>query len=460
MFWRSFPPPARFLAIVAAGSLILILFRSAPEQTADQMQLWTFARNHMLLYEPLIKSWNRDHQPPLKAHLFSGPALERRVLSGFLSGTPTASLIEFERSAVNATFLGPREAIGWTDLTEPIKRDGLDELIVENSFAPWTHNGRIYGLPHDVHPVLLAYRADIIEAAGIDLSQVETWDDYFEALRPLMQDRDGDGHPDHAALSFRLSSGDIENFLLQAGGGLIDVNGEPMLTSPINARVLAHLVIWSSGPAPVTIEAPEFSNSGNSLRLQGRVLGSLMPDWLAGVWKSDLPQLGGKLKLMPLPAWEKGGRRTTVMGGTMLGIPKANDRFGESWKAAKTLYLSEETAVQQFLTTNIITPVKQFWDLPVFSQPDPYFSGQASGQLFIAQAPQTPPRHPSPYLQMARSRVGEAALALRQYARDQDAWTVEALRPVAEELLEQQQARVVREMSRNHFRQIQEVADR
>ncbi len=59
------------------------------------------------------------------------------------------------------------------------------------SFALWTTRGRIFGIPHDIHPVLLAHRADIIEAAGIDVSDIETWEDFDRILRPFMTDTNG-----------------------------------------------------------------------------------------------------------------------------------------------------------------------------------------------------------------------------------------------------------------------------
>ena len=58
----------------------------------------------------------------------------------------------------------------------------------------------------------------------------------------------------------------------------------------------------AAGTSP-RLPAGELSPSGNKLKLDGYVIASIMPDWLDGVWKCDLPQLSGKLKLMPSPAW-------------------------------------------------------------------------------------------------------------------------------------------------------------
>ncbi len=89
-----------------------------------------------------------------------------------------------------------------------------------------------------------------------------------------------------------------------------------------NAFVLATIVSWCVGPDRVAADAPDFSASGNKLKVDGYVVANLMPDWMCNIYRREMPQLAGKIKLMPLPAWEKGGRRTSVWGGTMLGMPR------------------------------------------------------------------------------------------------------------------------------------------
>ena len=79
------------------------------------------------------------------------------------------------------------------------------------------------------------------------------------------------------------------------------------------------------GPDRIAVDAPEFDPQSNQMRLDGRVLVALMPDWLGGVWQMNLPGLSGKIKVMPLPAWEPGGLRTSVWGGSMVGIPASLD---------------------------------------------------------------------------------------------------------------------------------------
>ena len=438
-------------ALALLSSLIIVLW---PIPKQEGLVFWTFAKSHKRIYDPMTQVWNKTQQQTDRVSilLLSGGALQRRLLSGFLSDTPVPDLVEAHAQIVHQAFKGPLEHVGLTDLTAILQAEGIYEQINAPSFSPWTSRGRIFGLPHDVHPVLLAYRADIVEAAGIDVSSIDTWDDFVRLLRPLVRDRDGDGHVDHYLLNIWETNPELfEMLMLQAGGGLFDHQEHLLLNSESNARVLATIVSWTTGPNRIAVNAPEFDAAGNKMRLDGIVLFSFMPDWLTGTWRQDLPQLAGKVKLMPLPAWEPGGRRTTVMGGTMLGIPKRVQDFASAWRYAKHLYLSEDLAQALFRTTGIISPVKRHWVSAVYDEPSPYFCNQRTGRLYIAAAPRVPPRTSSPYNTLALAKMSDAALALKAYAKTSGTYTAEALLPEARRQLAQAEALVRKQMQRNVF---------
>ncbi|MFH1500074.1 MAG: extracellular solute-binding protein [Verrucomicrobiota bacterium] len=444
-------PAVWVLLLLAAVSAAHVVTRE--NRRLEGGVMWTFSRPHSPGYYPVIENWNREY-PDNKYNLLllDYGALESRMLSGFLSGTPVADLMEVERNIAARAFTGPLDDVGFVDLTDRLRAEGLIDTINPPSFSPWTSRGRIFGLPHDVHPVLLAYRADLVEEAGVDLSGVETWDQFFDALRPMMKDTDGDNRPDRYILNYwPTNSISTEMLLLQAGGAMFDVDERPVLDSEINARVVATLATWCSGPSRIAVDAPEFSAAGNALKLQGVVVASLVPDWLAGVWKTDLPTLSGKWRLMPLPAWTPGGLRTSVQGGSMLGIPKNTPDFESAWQLAKRLYLDPERNAEFFRRTNIIPPSRASWSQPVFDEPDAYFGGQPSGRLFINQAPSIPARSSSPFNTLALARVTDVIIALSDQARAQNIADPEALLPEARRLLADAQAQVTRQISRNVF---------
>jgi len=436
------------LTLAVLSSIALYVFPIKPHSGES---FWTFSLDLDLMYQPGIKGWNESHPDPaeqITTYVIGTDPLSRRLQSGFLSGTPVPDLTDVESSMVANFFSGPLDAVGFTDLTDLIHQEGLDKKINPASFSPWTNRGRIFGLPHDVHPVLLAYRADIVEAAGIDVSKIETWDDFIRVMSPLMQGPEGQRFLMNV---WETNPRDMEVLLLQAGGGFFDQDLKPILNSEVNARVLATIVTWIAGPKRICVNAPDFDAEGNYLYLHGEVLCSLMPDWLAGVWMKDLPGMSGKMKLMPLPAWDKGGLRTSVVGGTMLAIPKRAPNFQRSWAFAKYLYLSPELARDMYRRVGIITPVREFWSDPVFDQPNPYFSGQASGRLYIQMAPYVPMRTSSPYKPQAVIAVNDALIRLKHFAESTNTFDVAALQAQARIELDSAQAVIQRKMAANAF---------
>ncbi|MBX2851398.1 MAG: extracellular solute-binding protein [Phycisphaeraceae bacterium] len=451
---KTIPPGPLVILLIAVLSSATIAFW--PSEEREGLVFWTFAQHHARMYHPAIQDWNEraatSDAEPIQMFVLSMGALNRRTQSGMWAQTATSDLVEIEQPSVARFMAGPVEEVGFYDLTDLLRDEGIYNQLNEPSFAPWTSRGRIFGLPHDVHPVLLCYRADLVEEAGIDVSKIKTWDDFEEAMRPLVNNTDGDGETDRYALGLWYTSArDVEALLLQAGGGTFNAQGESIIASDANTHVIARMVRWCVGPNRIAIDAPEFSPSGNELKLRGSVVAALMPDWLAGVWMNDLSALKGKLKLMPLPAWEEGGRRTSVMGGTMIAIPKTTRDFDSAWAFAKELYLSPVLAQKLFESNHIISPKVGLWGEPYYAVKEPYFSDQQSGMMYIDQAPNVPFRTSSPFHQVAMQQIMDAASALKAYAEANDAYEIETLMPEAKRLLESAEQRIEQEMSRNVF---------
>lgn len=439
------------LAIIALVSAVLIALRPTPRTTP--LELWSFARNHTDTYAQFVPAWNGAHpDSAVTLRLFDGNALERRLLSSFRSGTPSGDLLEVQDQIACNVFAGPVSDVGFLDLTDRLREEGLDKILNPPSLSMWTTRGRTFGLPHDVHPVLLAYRSDLAEAAGIDVSQVETWEDFARVFAPLMAEKGPDGRPVRYLLNLWPTNAPwMYTLLLQAGGGAFLEDGTLAIDRPANVRALSALATWCAGPSRIAIDAPEFTFTGNKLRVDGVVVASLMPDWLTGIWRRDMPELGGKLKLMPLPAWERGGRRTSVMGGTMLGIARTSKNREQAWAFAKHLYTSGELWDKVHAETGIIPPVRTLWERPVFHQPSPYFSNQAPAELYIAQAPQVPLRVASPFLNTATLRMNQVFIELARLAEERGIADPAALEADATRLLREAQADLERRVARNVF---------
>ncbi|HOX38297.1 MAG TPA: extracellular solute-binding protein [Candidatus Brocadiia bacterium] len=414
----------RFLALGKAPVVILVATLASAlylsihpvNESPANLHMWTFAKSHYDAYIDGIPAFEAAH-PGVKVdvQLVSGVAVTSRLRAAFWSDLDVPDLVEVEISSAGSFFRGPMRDIGFSDLTNWLDQSGWGDRLVRSRFAPYTSRGRIFGIPHDVHPVMLAYRRDIFEQEGIDLSKVETWDEFVEIGRRMTRDLDGDGVPDRYMIELEDNgAGNMEMFLFQRDGGYFDKSGNLVMDSETALETLKWYVPLVAGPKKIAN-----SLAGGQIFTQalesGYFLSIIAPDWRSRTTEMDVPRVSGKMALMPLPAVRTGGRRTSTWGGTMLGITKHCKNPELAREYAVHIYCDAKNLAKRFPSINIIPPLKEAWALPEFNDPRPYWSGQPLGKLYADLAEQTPSQYTSPFIGLAKAKLGEAVVACVLY---------------------------------------------
>jgi arabinosaccharide transport system substrate-binding protein len=400
-------------ALLTGGWLAL---HPPPPKTAT-LTLWTFAQPHYEAYQTAARSFEAAH-PGMKidVQLVSNDGLAARLQAAFQADLDVPDLAEIEISTAGTFFRGPLNHIGFVDLTDRIHRSGLWDRMVQARFAPYTRRGRIFGLPHDVHPVQLAYRRDLFAQLNIDPDKIETWDDFIAVGRRVTV-------PGRRyMIEFSDTSRDnLETCLLQHGGGYFDPQGHCILDNDRAVETLCWYVPLVAGKTQI----------GNSLGggqiltkavEDGYLLCVIAPDWRTKSLEKIIPRMAGKMALMPFPALTRGGPRTSTWGGTMLGITRHCRRQELAWEFAQHLYLDKSQLAQRFADTNILPALRDAWDQPAFHDPRPYWSNQPLGALYARLAPQVPFQYSSPFIETAKNKLSEALVAcVAQYKEQGDA---------------------------------------
>jgi arabinosaccharide transport system substrate-binding protein len=254
---------------------------------------------------------------------------------------------------------------------------------------------------------MLGYRRDIVEELGIDVEKIETWDDFVKMGREITRDLDGDGNIDRYALELRTNSyQDLTMMMLQNGGGIFNAQGELILESKQNAKTLAWIVEQSRGPNRISFSAGAGQTLAKTV-MDGLVVFYLLPDWRSKFFEMNIPEVSGKMALMPVPAWHKGGVRTSTLGGTGMCITKQCANQELAWELAKYLYLTVDDLNERFENLNILSPLKEAWKSDAFHQPNAYYSNQPLGKLYAELATEVPDSYVSPYTQLAMTKVSE-----------------------------------------------------
>lgn len=403
-----FPPGKAMLFLAAVCGFSLLGIAMQPSRGAVHVEFWTFAKPHYESYVKVLPAFLEAH-PGVKVHiqLMSYQGLHEGLQAGFIAGKGVPDMVEVEISKVGTYFAGPLAAIGFLDLTDRLKESGLFDRMVQSRFAVYTTRGRVFGVPHDVHPLALAYRQDLFEKAGVDVSKIETWEDFLQAGKKLTVDLDGDHRADRYALELDPSSAYLfEIMMKQREVFYFRPDGHLNFDDPDLLDTLVMYVRMVAGPEKIGT-----SLGGGAVLTQAVMDGYLcalwLPDWRIGVFQQDIPKAAGMLRVMPLPAWERGGRRVSTWGGTMMGISRRCRNPDLAWELLEHLYFNPEDLAERYATTRIVPPLKSAWGLPVFSEPVGYFGGQKVGLLFTSLAPEVPRTQVTPFTAFASTKIGE-----------------------------------------------------
>ena len=184
-----------WLILLAFGSLLGVMWAQlgrAGEKPGLVMAL--SAPNHVVAYRTVVDTFERETGVRVGLQLVNPRALTTRLQNAMLAHTEVPDLAELPADAMRYFGRGPLQDIGFIDLTDRLSAAGYRDRLVEARLSLWSTRGRVFALPHDVHPVMLAYRADLVESLGIDVDKLKTWDDFVAVGQRVTADLNGDGH--------------------------------------------------------------------------------------------------------------------------------------------------------------------------------------------------------------------------------------------------------------------------
>lgn len=452
--------PVLALVAVALASGGAILLRGTPPRAG--VELWTFAQPHADLYAGLRAGAEAAVGGDVRVRLVPNNALNVRLVSLFMadrSGADLPDVVEVRQDALGR-FLGPpadqvgflplndllattgertiaspsapgtagrsarlgadgrvytHDGAGWrVDPSKPAGDRWIDR-IVRQRFAPYTKDGQIFGLPRDVHPVTLTYRADLFAEAGVDLASPTpgegfvTWDDFHDRSLRFQAYWRGRGVRDRWALDLPAANAEVlVPLLLQRGVNLIEPDGRVRLADPVVADTLLSYAGWVAGPGRISADAVAggVGALGRDLAA-GVVCGLVTPDWRVADLRASAPGAAGKLRMVRLPKFAPTDAPTTTWGGTMIAIPRHSRDSRRAWQLIEAIYLSEPGMTAQARDLGMLPAVADFWPSPAVRRPDPLFAGgQAVNDLYVSLAPHIPVQHLTPDTAYAASALG------------------------------------------------------
>lgn len=379
----------RFLIIVASLLLLMVGPALTSAQEAVSLELWTFVNTHARWFREQAERYREEVNPNFELEVveIAGSDLFARLRISLQSGGVGApDIADIEQGSFGSFLRGGGDP-GLVVLNDLLEEGGYNEQLVSSRQALYTYQGNTYGIEHALTPVVLYYRADVWEGAGFDPQSFETWDDFVEAARAIVADNPGVVPlPIHGALH--------EVLLRQQDADYFDAEGNVTIDSEISIETMNWLL--SLQEEGIAAQPP----TGDALWAafkDGTLISWVGADWYAGFFKDNAPELEGLWKAAPLPAFEPGGRRTSVWGGTGAMVVATSPNVEAALDFLEFAMLSVEGNVRRFELTNLFPPFIPAMDNERLHAEDAYFSEQDLGALFAEVGPEAPAQYQSPF---------------------------------------------------------------
>ena len=424
--------PFVILIIAIISGVVFGVMRLRETGSRPDLILAIQAEIHVKPYQKAIAQFNKENNCKVVLQRVQKEVLMSRLQSAMQTGCDVPDVVEILEGTIGYFTRGPLENVGFVDLTERLREDGLLDSanMVQTRYPLWSSREHIFALPHDVHPTCLCYRVDLIQELGIDVTKLKTWDDFVKEGQRITipQKRYMIDMADDSMISLII-------LMSQRGFDLFDAYGNVSFDRPEVAEVVDWFVHQTSGKNRIAFPAGDGQNFYQAMN-EGLDLFFFTPDWRTAQFQLDNPRQKGNLALMPLPYWGgpdgeplPGSYKTGTWGGTGLAITKHCKNQELAWKFAKYLYTKTEDLGERFALTNIVPPIKASWKLPEFTQKSDFykhmFHDEATGELkadfvsigemYASQADFTPPRYVTAYTTQAETQLLNVYYAARDY---------------------------------------------
>jgi len=275
------------------------------------------------------------------------------------------------------------------DLFTDFKTLGIDDKLAD--LPAWklaeatTPDGKLIGLPTDIGPTALYYRTDVLAAAGLPTDPAEvaaatsTWDDYFAFGEKLK-----------AATGAYLEVSLEDVFTKVMGQGetkMVSQDGEFLGDSAQVKKAWDTAIEANERGLVAGIQdgSPDWAAAVNNGSLP-TLLGAA---WYQGDLKSNAPDTSGKWNVTAMP----GGPAN--VGGSFLTIPAATGNKDEAVKIVDFLLDAKSQATTYTEVGNFPSSTAALSE-PALQQPDPFFGGQVTTDVFKTASENMPISYTSP----------------------------------------------------------------
>lgn len=230
-----------------------------------------------------------------------------------------------------------------------------------------TFDGDILAAPWDIGTAGIFYRVDLFEEAGVNADDIETWEDYLEAGKKIVDKTDAKMLP----IDIPNYDGVFTMMMHQQGVSYVDQNGDLTLESEEALRAMEIIQEFHENDLIL-------NNSGWDGMVTATINGDVATVpygvWYTGTIMDQAPELEGKWDMFFLPEFEEGGTRYANEGGAALMVSNYSDNINAAYTFTEYFTTNEEAQLLGFEEYGLFPSLKTTYESDVFNEDSKYFN--------------------------------------------------------------------------------------
>ncbi|QKS70021.1 extracellular solute-binding protein [Paenalkalicoccus suaedae] len=336
-------------------------------EDATELSFWTFADTHVSFFENAAERWNEENPDTpiqLTAEVYPFDQMHNNLLLALQSGSEAPDLVDIEIARFPNFLMGDIQLEPLNDLIE----DEMDQFITER-LDIYSQDGNIYGAPTHLGATVVYYNMEIMDEAGVDIDAIETWDDYVEAGKQVVE---ATGVP---MTTISTNWYGIWPFVAQRGSDFFNDEGELTLANETNVETLGFIndMVNEHEIARITPGEQNHSEEYYGFMNSGGAGSAIMPLFFMANFLAEMPDLAGKMEIRPLPVFDESDARTVGMGGTGTAVTSQSENVDLAKDFLYFAKMSEEGNINLWTELGFDPPRWDVWDTEEILADSPFY---------------------------------------------------------------------------------------
>ncbi|GGS40265.1 ABC transporter substrate-binding protein [Deinococcus knuensis] len=277
---------------------------------------------------------------------------------------------------------------------------GADKVAKNFPAFKWTElmvGNKRYAMPWDSGPVVIFYRRDLYQQAGVNPTAIKTWDDFIAAGKKVNAKFDGkvkmgivgNGQDDEW---FRMLANQNNCFYFDNAGTSVTVNKPGCVDALNTVKKLYDAQVVATG---------DWGGQITSFK-SGKSASAMFGAWYEGTIRTNAPDQKGKWGVYPMPASKPGGVRAANLGGSALALPSSSKNKAAAYAFMENALATTGGQVAMLKSQGLVPSLLSATKDPYVKVAQPYWGNQKVWQTILDTLGDVPQARGTQYFQDAR----------------------------------------------------------